>query len=487
MASPLLLGKGAQDVFLLPRMANRHGLIAGATGTGKTVTLRVIAEQCSALGIPVFMADVKGDLATLGLPGSDGGKIAERAQLLRLHDFAPKGFPVVFWDVFGEQGHPLRTTVSEMGPLLLSRLLNLNETQSGVLTLAFRIADDEGLLLLDFKDLRAIVTHVGQNASEYRMEYGNISPASVGAIQRRLLELEEEEADRIFGEPALHIDDLLQTAADGRGVVNILDAQRLLRAPRAYASFLLWLLSELFEALPEVGDQDKPRLLFFFDEAHLLFTDTPKALVEKIELVVRLIRSKGVGVFFVTQNPLDLPDSVLAQLGNRVVHALRAYTPKEQRMINTVAQTFRQNPALDVTQAIPDLKVGEALVSMLDEHGAPTMVERALIRPPESLLGTLDPGQRSRLIRSSVFYGHYEKLEDRESAYELLTKRQAERERQHQEQVAQQAREREARSAKRTNNRQGFVEAFAKSAMRSVGSSIGRRIARGILGSLLGR
>ncbi len=487
MAQPLLLGKGAREVVLLPRMANRHGLIAGATGTGKTVTLRVMAEQCSARGIPVFMADIKGDLATIAQPGTGGGKIGERAQLLGLQDFTPKGYPVVFWDVFGEQGHPLRTTVSEMGPLLLSRLLNLNETQAGVLTLAFRIADDEGLLLLDFKDLRAIVTHVGQNAKEYLLEYGNISPASVGAIQRKLLELEEEGADCIFGEPALNIADLLQTAADGRGVVNILDAQRLLRSPRAYGAFLLWLLSELFETLPEVGDQEKPRLVFFFDEAHLLFTDTPKALVEKIELVVRLIRSKGVGVFFVTQNPLDLPDVVLAQLGNRVVHALRAYTPKEQRVVSTVAQTFRRNPALDTQQAIPDLKVGEALVSMLDDHGAPTVVERALIRPPESLLGTLDPGQRSGFIRSSLLYGHYEKLEDRESAYELLIKRQAERERQHQEQAAQQVRAREERASKRANNRQGFVEAFAKSAVRSVGSSIGRRIARGILGSLLGR
>ncbi len=492
MAEPLLLGKGQREVFLLPEMANRHGLIAGATGTGKTVTLRVLAEQLSSRGVPVFMADVKGDLASICTPGTGEGKIGERARLLGLEDFQPTGFPVVLWDVFGEQGHPVRTTISEMGPMLLARLLNLNDTQAGILTLAFRIADDEGLLLLDFKDLRAMITHVGENAKEYRLEYGNVSPASVGAIQRRLLELEEEETDILFGEPALNLDDMLQTASDGRGVVNILDSRKLLRSPRAYAAFLLWMLSELFENLPEIGDPEKPRLVFFFDEAHLLFTDTPKALIEKIELVVRLIRSKGVGVFFVTQNPMDVPDSVSSQLGNRVLHALRAFTPKEQRVVSTVADTFRQNPEFSTVDAIPELKTGEALVSMLDGHGAPTMVERVLIRPPESALGTLNPMTREREIKKSVLYGYYEKVEDRESAYELLIKRQETRERQRAEQAAQERveqrqQEREEKMSRRPSNRQGFVEAFAKSALRSVGSSIGRRIARGILGSLLGK
>ncbi len=487
MTAPLMIGKGRENVFLLPNMANRHGLIAGATGTGKTVTLRVLAEQCSALGIPVFLADVKGDLAGICQPGSDQGKIGERARLLELQDFSPRAFPTVLWDVFGKQGHPVRTTVSEMGPLLLSRLLDLNETQAGILTLAFRIADDEGLLLLDFKDLRAIVSHVGQNAKEYRLEYGNISAASVGAIQRRLLELEEDETDLLFGEPALNLDDMLQTADDGRGVVNILDAQRLMRSPRAYAAFLLWMLSELFENLPEIGDPEKPRLVFFFDEAHLLFKDAPKALVEKIELVVRLIRSKGVGVFFVTQNPLDVPDAVLGQLGNRVLHALRAFTPSEQRVVRAVAQTFRQNPELDAEQALPELRVGEALVSMLDEHGAPNMVERVLVRPPESALGTLDASQRGRIIRESLLYGVYEKVEDRESAYELLIQRQQERETQREAQAAQEQVRREERRSHPSSNRQGFLEAFAKSAIRSIGSSMGRKLARGILGSLLGK
>ncbi len=502
--APLFIGKSATNIqLLLPGMANRHGLIAGATGTGKTVTLRVIAEQCSARGIPVFMADVKGDLATLCCPGELQGKIAERARQLGLDGFAPTGYPVTFWDVFGELGHPVRTTVSEFGPLLFSRLLNLNETQAGVLSLAFRIADDQGLLLLDFKDLRAMVAYVGEHAAEFRTQYGNISPASVGSIQRRLLELEDQGGSLIFGEPALDLADLLQTDGQGRGVVNILDAQRLLMAPRAYATFLLWMLSELFEILPEVGDLERPRLVFFFDEAHLLFADAPKALVEKIELVVRLIRSKGVGVFFVTQNPLDLPDAVLAQLGHRVIHALRAFTPKEQRLIRAVAETFRPNPAFSTEAVIPELRVGEALVSMLDSHGAPLPVERTLIAPPGSRLGTLEPAERSRIIRQSVLYGHYERVEDRESAYELLLKRRDEREQAQARQVAareqakaervaqtqeRQERARQERAARpMTGNRQGFAEALAKSAVRSIGSSLGHKIARGILGTLLGK
>ncbi|TVM30182.1 helicase HerA-like domain-containing protein [Oceanidesulfovibrio marinus] len=487
--STVRIGKSeAEEIVMRLEMMNRHGLIAGATGTGKTVTLRVIAEQLSASGVPVFMADVKGDLASICQPGVVQGGIQKRVELLGLTDFAPQGFPVMFWDVFGEQGHPVRTTVSEMGPLLLSRLLNLNETQAGVLSLAFRIADDQGLLLLDFKDLRAMIAFVGENAREFRNEYGNVSAASVGAIQRKLLELEEQGGEHIFGEPALNLDDFLQTDNEGRGVVNILDAQRLLMAPRAYAAFLLYLLSELFETLPEVGDADKPRLVFFFDEAHLLFTDAPKALVEKIELVVRLIRSKGVGVFFVTQNPLDLPDSVLAQLGHRVLHALRAFTPREQRVVRAVAETFRQNPAFDPATVIPELKVGEALVSMLDEHGAPQMAQRALIAPPMSLLGTLDPQERGRIIRQSVLYGYYEKVEDRESAYEMLNKRQEAREQKREEQLALEKEEREARQNRpRPSNRQSYVEAFAKSTLRSIGYSIGRKIARGILGSLMGK
>ncbi|QJT10496.1 helicase HerA-like domain-containing protein [Oceanidesulfovibrio marinus] len=487
--STVRIGKSeAEEIVMRLEMMNRHGLIAGATGTGKTVTLRVIAEQLSASGVPVFMADVKGDLASICQPGVVQGGIQKRVELLGLTDFAPQGFPVMFWDVFGEQGHPVRTTVSEMGPLLLSRLLNLNETQAGVLSLAFRIADDQGLLLLDFKDLRAMIAFVGENAREFRNEYGNVSAASVGAIQRKLLELEEQGGEHIFGEPALNLDDFLQTDNEGRGVVNILDAQRLLMAPRAYAAFLLYLLSELFETLPEVGDADKPRLVFFFDEAHLLFADAPKALVEKIELVVRLIRSKGAGVFFVTQNPLDLPDSVLAQLGHRVLHALRAFTPREQRVVRAVAETFRQNPAFDPATVIPELKVGEALVSMLDEHGAPQMAERALIAPPMSLLGTLDPQERGRIIRQSVLYGYYEKVEDRESAYEMLNKRQEAREQKREEQLALEKAEREARQNRpRPSNRQSYVEAFAKSTLRSIGYSIGRKIARGILGSLMGK
>ncbi|MEF2145038.1 MAG: helicase HerA-like domain-containing protein, partial [Desulfovibrionaceae bacterium] len=408
-------------------------------------------------------------------------KVAERVGLLRLESFAYQAMPVQFWDVFGERGHPMRTTISEMGPLLLSRLLNLNETQAGVLTLAFRIADDEGLLLLDLKDLRQMLLHVAENAGEYRTEYGNVSAASVGAIQRRLLELEEQGAEELFGEPALNLEDLLQTDSQGRGLINVLAAQRLMRAPRLYATLLLWMLSELFETLPEVGDPDKPRLVFFFDEAHLLFDEAPPALLEKIELVVRLIRSKGVGVYFVTQNPMDLPDSVLGQLGNRVQHAMRAFTPRDQRAVKAAAETFRVNPELDVARVVTELNVGEALVSFLERKGAPGMVQRAWVLPPRSRLGTLELPALERLVRGSLIFGHYEREVDRESAFEILNARRkllaAEQEAREKERVEQTAKP-------RASNRQGLVESFAKSAIRSIGSAIGRRIVRGILGGL---
>ncbi|MGE4291886.1 MAG: helicase HerA-like domain-containing protein [Desulfovibrio sp.] len=474
------------ELGILPGMANRHGLIAGATGTGKTVTLRVLAEAFSDLGVPVFMADVKGDLASMAEPGGDHPKVAERVAQLGLNDFAYAGYPVTFWDVFGELGHPLRTTISELGPLLLTRLLALNETQAGVLQLAFRIADDEGLLLLDLKDLRLLLRHVGDNAKEYQLEYGNVSAASVGAIQRRLLELEEQGADRLIGEPALNLDDLLQTDRDGRGMINILAAERLMRSPRVYATMLLWLLSELFENLPEVGDPEQPKLVFFFDEAHLLFDDMPEALLDKIELVVRLIRSKGVGVFFVTQNPLDVPDKVLGQLGNRVQHALRAFTPRDQRAVKAAAETFRVNPELNVEQVLTELGTGEALVSFLERKGAPGMVRRAFVYPPKSRLGTLDRRSREAIIKESVFYGHYEQEVDRESAYEILTERRNQDAEQAKELAARREREKAERAARpRPSNRQSLTEAFISSAARSIGSALGRKLLRGVLGGLL--
>ena len=420
MADPILIAKGKQDIFLLPHMANRHGLVAGATGTGKTVTLQTLAEGFSRIGVPVFAADVKGDLSGVSQAGGGNEKVDARIKQLGLTDHAFAGSPVEFWDVFGEKGHPVRTTVTEMGPLLLARLMNLNETQTGVLTLVFRVADDEGMLLLDLKDLRSLVQWAGENASEFTTEYGNISTASIGAIQRGLLMLEEQGAERLFGEPALNLADLLQTDAEGRGVINILAADKLLQSPRAYATLLLWLLSELFETLPEVGDPDKPKLVFFFDEAHLLFEDMPDALEEKIEQVVRLIRSKGVGIYFVTQNPIDVPDKVLAQLGNRVQHALRAFTPRDQKAIDKSAETFRTNPELDVAEAITELEVGEALVSLLEEKGAPGVVQRAYVVPPRGRLGPVTDAERQAVLARSLIAGHYEKAVDRESAYEML-------------------------------------------------------------------
>ncbi|MFM8395186.1 MAG: helicase HerA-like domain-containing protein, partial [Acidobacteriota bacterium] len=379
MAEPILIAKDHEPIYLLPRMVNRHGLIAGATGTGKSVTLRVMAESFSRLGVPVFMGDVKGDLAGICMAGGENPKVSERAASFGLADFKFQSYPVLFWDVFGEQGHPLRTTISEIGPLLLSRILNLNETQSGVLTLVFKVADDQGMLLLDLKDLRAMLQHIADNAKSLTTEYGNVSAASIGAIQRRLLELDQQGGEKFFGEPALNLEDMMQTDQDGRGYINILAADKLMQSPKLYATFLLWMLAELYENLPEVGDLDKPKMVFFFDEAHLLFDDAPDALMQKVEQVVRLIRSKGIGIYFVSQNPLDIPDVVLGQLGNRVQHALRAFTPRDQKAVKAAATTFRQNPAIDVEAAITELGVGEALVSMLEEKGTPGIVRRALI------------------------------------------------------------------------------------------------------------
>ncbi|MGI6246293.1 MAG: helicase HerA-like domain-containing protein [Pseudochelatococcus sp.] len=413
-------GGGAQTLLL--RRANRHGLVTGATGTGKTVTLQVLAEGFSNAGVPVFAADIKGDLSGLAAPGNGAAPFVKRAAEIGV-DYVPDSFPVTFWDVFGEQGHPVRASVSDMGPLLLSRLLDLNETQEGILNIVFRVADEQGLLLLDLKDLRAMLAHVAENAPQLTVQYGNVARQSVGAIQRRLLVLENQNAEKFFGEPALDIADLIRTDRDGRGIVNILAADRLMNNPRLYATFLLWLLSELFEHLPEVGDPDKPVLVFFFDEAHLLFDGAPKALLEAVERVVRLIRSKGVGVYFVTQNPLDIPDAVLGQLGNRVQHALRAYTPRDQRAVRAAAETFRQNPAFDTQQAITELGVGEALVSLLDAKGAPEIVARTLIAPPAARVGPLTAAERAEAIARSLMRGRYDTAIDRESAYEVLTNR----------------------------------------------------------------
>ncbi|WP_036249857.1 helicase HerA-like domain-containing protein, partial [Methylibium sp. T29] len=420
MAEPLLIAKhGEIECALLPALANRHGLITGATGTGKTITLQALAEQFSKIGVPVFLADVKGDLTGIAQAGSVNDKLAKVLKDRGLDLPTPLACPATLWDVFGAQGHPVRATVSDMGPLLLGRMLALNETQQGVLSLVFKIADDNGMLLLDLKDLRAMLQHVGDNAKEFQTEYGNISAASVGAIQRGLMQIEEQGGDKFFGEPMLDIGDFMQTA-DGKGVINILAADKLMTAPRLYATFLLWMLSELFELLPEVGDLEKPKLVFFFDEAHLLFTDAPKALVERIELVVRLVRSKGVGVYFVTQNPLDVPDSVLGQLGNRVQHALRAFTPRDQKAVKSAAETMRANPGLDIATAITELAVGEALVSLLDEKGRPGITQRVFVIPPGSQIGPITPQQRQALIAGSLVAGVYEKVVDRESAYEKL-------------------------------------------------------------------
>ncbi len=512
----LYLGQGAAPVEVLLKYANRHGLVTGATGTGKTVTLQVLAEGFSRAGVPVFCADVKGDLAGIAAPGGGNARVEERAAQMGLAPLAYAGAPTVFWDLYGQKGHPVRTTVSEMGPLLLSRLLGLNEVQEGVLAIALRVADEQGLALLDLKDLRQLLVFVGQNASQLTLEYGNVSEASVGAIQRALLQLESEGANPFFGEPALALADLMRLAPDGRGIVNVLAADRLMQNPKAYATFLLWLLSELFEELPEVGDPDKPKLVFFFDEAHLLFADAPKVLLDKIEQVVKLIRSKGVGVWFVTQNPLDVPDSVLAQLGNRVQHALRAFTPREQKAVRAAAETFRPNPAFDTEEVITQLGVGEALTSPLLAKGIPAVVERALIRPPVSRIGVLTADERQAVINASALKGKYDTPVDRESAYEVLKRRagqpvEAAPASSPQGMGAPPAQggiigitrsdERPRGGARgteptyrapapapapkpRSSNRQSVEEAFTKSAVRSVGTTLGRELTRGILGSL---
>ena len=421
MTDPIAIARRDDTTcWLRPDRANRHGLITGATGTGKTITLQTMAEAFSRIGVPVFMADVKGDLTGISQAGTLTDKLGKVIQERGLPSPEFSAFPVSLWDVFGEQGHPVRATVSDLGPLLLARMLNLNETQAGVLQLVFKIADDQGLLLLDMKDLRAMCQQIGDNASSFTTEYGNISAASIGAIQRGLMQIEAQGGDKFFGEPMLNIEDFMQTDSSGHGVVNVLAADKLMNAPRLYATFLLWLLSELFEALPEVGDVDKPKLVFFFDEAHLLFTDAPKALIERIELVVRLVRSKGVGVYFVTQNPLDIPDTVLAQLGNRVQHALRAFTPRDQKAVKSAAETMRQNPKLNIETAITELAVGEALVSFLDDKGRPCVTERVYVLPPAGQIGPITLGQRKTLIAESIVAGVYEKVVDRESAFEAI-------------------------------------------------------------------
>lgn len=526
MSTPIIIAKKTtntqQDVVLHSKFANRHGLIAGATGTGKTVTLKVLAESFSRLGVPVFLADAKGDVSSLAQAGASNPKFDERIKSLGINSIPFAASPVVFWDLFAEQGHPIRTTITEIGPLLLARMLNLNDTQEGVLSAVFRIADDQGMLLIDFKDLKAMIGYVSEHAAEFKAEYGNLSPASLGAIQRNLLALADQGGDQFFGEPSLNILDFIQTDSNGYGYINILAADKLMNTPKLYATFLLWMLSELFEQLPEVGDMDKPKLVFFFDEAHLLFDNASAALQEKIEQVVRLIRSKGVGIYFVTQNPLDLPESVLGQLGNRVQHALRAFTPKDQKAVKTAADTFRANPEFKVEQAITELAVGEALISCLDEQGTPQVVERAWVMPPYSSFTPISLEQRQALISQSIVAGIYEKSLDRESAFELLQNKVVERQQQavqieqekqqtkEQEALAkqkakeaetlakQQAREQERiakeqqkeaeREAKQREKLiQDTVGTFAKSAARSLGGSTGQKIVRGLLGSLFGR
>lgn len=487
---PLLLGASSEHpVAIEPRMANRHGLVAGATGTGKTITLQVMAQAFSELGVPVLVPDIKGDFSGIAQPGAISDQLQQRAIRAGIEDLQPTGAPTVFWDVYGEHGHPLRLTVADFGPVMLARLLNLNETQTGVLQVLFKVADDHGWLLLDLKDLRAMLGFVNDNRSEIGPVYGNVSPASIGAIQRALLSLDNLGGEQLFGEPAITLEDLMQTNQQGQGVVNILHAARLYRdSPLAYSSILLWLLSELFEQLPEVGDADKPRFVLFFDEAHLLFKDTPKTLVDRIEQVVRLIRSKGVGVYFITQSPLDVPEAILGQLGNRVQHALRAFTPKDQQAVRTAAQTFRSNPVLDTEAAITELGVGEALVSVLDSKGVPTPVERVLIRPPASQMGPISDQERSTLVQRSVLAGVFDQALDRESAYEIL---QAQAERALSDETVVTRRQSEARERRRPAAERSvvadMVRQAGRSAMRAFGTQLGRQIMRGLLGSLEGR
>ena len=515
MGTPIVIAKKTtdihQDIVLHSEFANRHGLIAGATGTGKTVTLKVMAENFSRIGVPVFLADAKGDVSSIAKAGSDNPKFDERIKSLGLDTIAFAASPTIFWDLFGEQGHPIRTTVSEIGPLLLAQMLNLNDTQEGVLSAVFRIADDQGLLLIDFKDLKAMLSYVSDNATDLKADYGNLSPASLGAIQRNLLALGDQGGEQFFGEPSLNILDFIQTDSNGHGYINLLAADKLMNTPKLYATFLLWMLSELFEQLPEVGDLDKPKLVFFFDEAHLLFDNSSPALQQKIEQVVRLIRSKGVGIYFISQNPLDIPETVLGQLGNRVQHALRAFTPKDQKAVKTAADTFRANPEFKVDQAITELAVGEALISFLDEQGTPQIVERGWIMPPYSAFSPLSADERKALMSQSIVAGIYERAVDRDSAYEMLQRKVSESAAQQQAQLeaAQQAKQQEtdakqqakeqerlAREQQKVDEKaqrerdkltQDVLGTFAKSAARSLGGPTGQRLVRGLLGSLFGK
>lgn len=486
MSGNIIFGKGDKLVYLLSKMSNRHGLIAGATGTGKTVSLKVLAESFSDMGVPVFLADVKGDLASLAKEGKENSKILERVEFIGLSPFSYSKYPVEFWDVFGQKGLPIRTTVSDMGPLLLSRLLELNDTQSSILSITFKIADDMGMLLLDLKDLKSMLRYIGDNSSELRNEYGNITSQSVGTIQRKIIVLDEQGGELFFGEPALDINDFMKLDREGRGIINILAADELYNFPILYSTFLLWLLAELFEELPEVGDIEKPKLVFFFDEAHLLFDNASKALLDKIEQVVRLIRSKGVGIFFVTQNPMDIPDDVLGQLGNKVQHALRAFTPKDQKDIKAASQTFRANPNLNIEETITQLGVGEALVSFLDEKGAPSIVEKTLVCPPHSSFGTLEDDKRNNLIVNSIFKSKYSITIDRESAYEKLIEKMnvIEKEKQNVEKQNLKSKSNKPKTSKSTYKRQSVIEKTTKSMMTSIGRQLGNSIVRGLLGSI---
>lgn len=483
----LCVGQGETRQQIRLNRANRHGLIAGATGTGKTVTLQILAEGFSQAGVPVFAADIKGDLSGISQAGKDNPKMIERAAETGPDSYAFQGYPTIFWDLFGKKGHPIRTTVSEMGPLLLSQLLELNDTQEGVLNIAFTIADDEGMLLLDLKDLRAILNFVGENSSTISTKYGNVSKSSVGAIQRRLLVLEKEGAKKFFGEPALELSDFMRCDDDGKGYINILSASTLMQNPKLYSTFLLWLLSELFEELPEVGDPDKPKLVFFFDEAHLLFQDAPKSLIKKVEQVVRLIRSKGIGIYFVTQNPIDVPESILGQLGNRIQHALRAFTPKDQKAVKAAAQTFRSNPKIDVKEVITQLGVGKALVSVLDEKGAPTIVEKTKIRPPESRMGPAIASERKEVISDSPILGKYDETVDRKSAFELLAaraeKNAAEETAQEKERKYKRPTTKKRKSSRSRSSSRSTTNTVIRSVTKIVTSRVGQQLVRGILGS----
>jgi DNA helicase HerA-like ATPase len=484
----IFIGQSEKREELFLSMANRHGLVTGATGTGKTVTLQILAEGFCDAGVPVFAADVKGDLSGIAMAGEPKDFLIERAQKMGFDDYGFEAIPTIFWDLFGEQGHPIRTTISDMGPLMLSRLMGLTEAQEGALNIAFRIADKEGLALLDLKDLRALLKELAERGKEISTEYGNVAAPTIGAIQRRLVVLEEQGGNKFFGEPALDIRDFMRTTRDGRGYMNVLAADKLINAPQLYATFLLWMMSELFERMPEVGDPDKPKMVFFFDEAHLLFAEAPPGLIQKIEQTVKLIRSKGIGIYFVTQNPLDIPESVLAQMGNRVQHALRAYTPREQKAVATAASTFRPNPAFRTEEAITQLGKGEALVSVLDLKGVPTMVERTMVRPPSSRMGPITPEERQKIIRNSPVYGNYEEADDRESAYEILMKRTEERTaaeaRAKADQAAQKQAEAEAKAAARTSGRETATDRFVKNMASTAGRQIGNIIIRGILGGM---